>query len=57
MQSNPESRRVSDEFRKLLSGLARQEREPLLGIKIVDLDLEIGDALAGASARRRDGVT
>lgn len=57
MRSNPESRRVSDDFRKLLSGLAPQEREPSLRIKIVGLDLEIGDALAGASARGWDGVT
>ncbi len=57
MQNNPDSRRVSEDFRRSLSGLAPQEREPLLGIKIVDLDSGIGDVLTGPCARRRDGVT
>ncbi len=29
----------------------------MLGVKIIDLDLGIGDVLTGASARRWDGVT
>ena len=29
----------------------------MLGVKIIDLDVGIGDVFAGASARRRDGVT
>ena len=48
---------MSEDFRRLLSGVAPQERKPLRGIKIVDLDLGIGDVLTGASARRWDGVT
>jgi len=40
----------------MLSGVGLQEREPLLRIKIVDLNSGNADGLAGSSARRRDGV-
>ncbi len=57
MQSNPESRHEKEEIRSLLSGLAPQERKPLLGIKIADLYLGNVDVFTGTSTRRWDGVT